>query len=70
MVSIHRSLLPRPDAPESAQALAETIMQRLLNTHSHTLTTRHIAVTTRDALHHFDKTAALRYALDRGLITP
>lgn len=69
-VSIYRELPPSPEAPDTAQALAETVMHKLLAAHYSPLTTGEIARTAYKTLHAFNQTAGLRYGLSHGIVTP
>lgn len=70
MLSIHRELPARDNrSADDAWALAETVVDKLLQTPTDPLQATRIAALTYETLHAFDQTAGLRYGLSHRLVT-
>lgn len=63
-------VLEHEDAAETADALAETVMQLILSKRIPSLTPQIIAGITYHCIRRYDKTAGLKYGVAYGLVKP
>ena len=69
LVSLYPLLSRRATAADDAQELAHTIYEKLLMQPDMTLDVSDLTGTAYDILERFDRNAALKYALEHGLIS-